>query len=164
MHCSHAHKCSPRPFDASNSDSFIYVNEYIVFFFQTLLRWKMNNNSDAKQIQSSQQAMSHCNEQFYPNISTILQLLLTLPAASCLYERSFSSLRRLKTWSRTSMADGCWTNGNGNWRDSSSVLKTDCLSFQKRINDGKRFHLSNLWLLSPTSIEDDNIQVWEMAI
>ena len=59
---------------------------------------------------------------------------------------------------------GGWTSGNGNWHDSSSVLKTDCLSFQKRINDGKRFHLSNLWLLSPASIKDDNIQVWEMAI
>ena len=47
--------------------------EYIVFLFQKLLRWKMkSNNSDAKQIQSSQQAMSHCNEEFYPNVLTIL--------------------------------------------------------------------------------------------
>ena len=106
--CSHAHKCSTRPFDTCHSYSFIYVNGiYCFLFFQKLLYWKMkNNNSDAKQIESSQQAMSHCNQEFYPNISTILQLLLTLPVASCLYERSFSSLRRLKTWSRTSMADG----------------------------------------------------------
>ena len=43
--------------------------EYIgFFFFQKLLYWKMkNNNSDAEQIESSQQAMSHCNEEFYPN-------------------------------------------------------------------------------------------------
>ena len=33
----------------------------------------------AKQIQSFQQAVGHCNEEFYPNTSTILQLLLTLP-------------------------------------------------------------------------------------
>ena len=34
-----------------------------------------NDNSDAKQIQSLQQAVSHCNEEFYPKTSTILQLL-----------------------------------------------------------------------------------------
>lgn len=75
------------------------------FFFQQLLRWKIKNqNPDAKQIRSLQEAVRHCSEEFYPNISTILQLLLTLPVGSCSCERSFSALRRLKTWSRTSMA------------------------------------------------------------
>jgi len=38
-------------------------------------------------------------------VNYILQLLLTLPVGSCSCERSFSSLRRLKTWSRTIMAN-----------------------------------------------------------
>ena len=42
-----------------------------------------------------EQAVSHYCEEFYPNISTILQLLLTLPVGSCSCERSFTSLRRL---------------------------------------------------------------------
>ena len=89
-----------------SSDSFIYIRYIYIIIFQQLLRWKMkNNNCYAKQIQSLQQAVSHCNEEFYPNISTILQLLLTLPVGSCACERSFSPLRRLKHWSRTSMAN-----------------------------------------------------------
>jgi len=41
---------------------------------------------------------------FYPNIYTILSLLLTLPFGSCSCERSFSALR-LKTWCRASMGE-----------------------------------------------------------
>ena len=88
-----------------------------------------NNNSDAKQIQSLQQTVSHGNEEFYPKISTISQLLLSLPIGSCSCERSFSSLRGLKTWSRTSMANAR-LNGlavayinKPKEIDSSSVLK-----------------------------------------
>ena len=110
------------------------------FIFQQVLRWKMkNNNSDAKKIQSLQHAVIHCNESFYPNISTILQLLLTLPMGSCSYERSFSSLRRLKTWSRTSMANAR-LNGlalayihKPTEIDSSSVLKRWDASGHRRI-------------------------------
>ncbi|XP_068762515.1 zinc finger MYM-type protein 1-like [Montipora capricornis] len=109
-------------------------------FGQEVLRWKMkNNNSDAKKIQSLQHAVIHCNESFYPNISTILQLLLTLPVGSCSCERSFSSLRRLKTWSRTSMANAR-LNGPAlayihkpTEIDSSSVLKRWDASGHRRI-------------------------------
>ena len=45
------------------------------------------------------------NKSFYPNIHAILLLLLTLPVGSCSCERSFSSLRRLKSWCRSSMTD-----------------------------------------------------------
>ncbi|SMN01044.1 hypothetical protein SPONL_1737 [uncultured Candidatus Thioglobus sp.] len=43
--------------------------------------------------------------EFYPNINAILSLLLVLPVGSCSCERSFSALRRLKTWCRTTMTD-----------------------------------------------------------
>ena len=47
---------------------------------------------------------------FNPNVCTILLLLLllnslTLPIGSCSCERSFSALRRLKTWCHCSMND-----------------------------------------------------------
>ena len=42
---------------------------------------------------------------YYPNIHAILLLLLSLPVGACSCERSFSSLRRLKTWCRNSMSD-----------------------------------------------------------
>ena len=45
------------------------------------------------------------DQNFYPNICTILFLLVTLPVGSCTCEHSFSALRRLKTWCRTSMGE-----------------------------------------------------------
>ncbi|XP_068738668.1 52 kDa repressor of the inhibitor of the protein kinase-like [Montipora capricornis] len=111
-------------------------------FGQEVLRWNMtnnNNNSDAKKIQSLQHTVIHCNGSFYPNISTVLQLLLTLPVGSSSCERSFSSLRRLKTWSRTSMANAR-LNGlalayihKPTEIDSSSVLKRWDASGHRRI-------------------------------
>ena len=44
------------------------------------------------------------HREYYPNIHTMLMLLLSLPVGTCSCERSFSSLRRLKTWCRNSMS------------------------------------------------------------
>ena len=42
---------------------------------------------------------------YYPNISSILSLLLTLPVGSCSCKRSFSSLQHLKTWCRSMISN-----------------------------------------------------------
>ena len=42
-------------------------------------------------------------KKFFPTIEILLRLALTPPASSCVAERSFSALRRLKTWLRASM-------------------------------------------------------------
>lgn len=39
----------------------------------------------------------------FKQVETLLRLLLVVPASSAQAERSFSALRRLKTWLRTSM-------------------------------------------------------------
>ena len=39
----------------------------------------------------------------FPQVSTLLRLLLVSPASSCSAERSFSALRRMKTWLRSTM-------------------------------------------------------------
>ena len=43
------------------------------------------------------------NEELYPSISTVLLILYTMPASTATTERSFSALRRLKTYLRTTM-------------------------------------------------------------
>jgi hypothetical protein len=43
------------------------------------------------------------NEELYPSISTVLLILYTMPASTAKTERSFSVLRRLKTYLRTTM-------------------------------------------------------------
>ena len=40
-----------------------------------------------------------------PQYKEILLLLLALPVGSCSCERSFSALRRLKTWNRSTMTE-----------------------------------------------------------
>ena len=58
-----------------------------------------------KNIVSLTDALKIANPMLFPNISAILQLLLTLPVGSCSCERSFSAMRRLKTWQRSSMGE-----------------------------------------------------------
>ena len=40
----------------------------------------------------------------FPAVEMLLKTLIALPACSCEAERSFSALRRLKTWLRSTMA------------------------------------------------------------
>ena len=49
------------------------------------------------------QASSHEVQQLFCEVEKLLQLLLVLPVSSCDAERSFSSLRRLKTYLRSTM-------------------------------------------------------------
>ena len=47
----------------------------------------------------------NCDSDFYPVISKLLQILCTLPVSVATAERSFSTLRRLKTWTRSTMGE-----------------------------------------------------------
>ena len=49
------------------------------------------------------QAMSEDVRRLFPQVERLLRLLLICPVSSCEAERSFSSLRRLKTWLRNNM-------------------------------------------------------------
>lgn len=46
------------------------------------------------------EVISNCNNTLYPNIHKLLTILLTLPVTSCEAERSFSTLKRVKTYLR----------------------------------------------------------------
>lgn len=41
----------------------------------------------------------------YPNVYKLLQVALTLPISSATYKRSFSAMRRIKTWMRSTMVE-----------------------------------------------------------
>jgi len=47
----------------------------------------------------------HCDEDVFPTIKKLLQILSTLPVSVASAERSFSTLRRLKTWLRSRMSE-----------------------------------------------------------
>jgi len=63
-------------------------------------QWKYNNLSGAVEVI---QAMSEDVHRLFPQVDRLVRLMLICPVSSCEAERSFSSLRRLKTWLRNSM-------------------------------------------------------------
>ena len=55
--------------------------------------------------QTADEALVSASEHFYPNIHTLLKLLLVLLISTATPERTFSSLRISKTWLRSTMAN-----------------------------------------------------------
>lgn len=81
-----------------------------------MLRWKEKfvSSQTSLSVKSSNpipkpstlsECLGVCDRDLYPNIYVIFQLLLSLPVGSCCCERSFSALRRLKTYLRTTTSE-----------------------------------------------------------
>ncbi|KAF0704552.1 52 kDa repressor of the inhibitor of the protein kinase-like isoform X2, partial [Aphis craccivora] len=51
------------------------------------------------------EVIDECSYMIYPNISSLLHILASLPISVATAERSFSTLRRLKTWLRAKMGE-----------------------------------------------------------
>jgi len=64
-------------------------------------QWKTNNIPKPV---SAIESMSHCTN-LVPNIKLLLQLFATLPVTSATPERTFSTLSRMKTYLRSTMAE-----------------------------------------------------------
>jgi len=50
------------------------------------------------------------NQEVFPNLYKLMQVALMISVSSATCERSFSSMRRLKNWMRTSMVQQRFTN------------------------------------------------------
>ena len=55
--------------------------------------------------QSLEEAIELADPNYYPNLHAIFRALLTMPVGSVPCERSFSDMRRLKLWSRSTMTE-----------------------------------------------------------
>ena len=49
------------------------------------------------------ETLQHANPDLYPNVVTIIIILLTMPVSTATLERSFSTMRRVKTYLRSTM-------------------------------------------------------------
>jgi hypothetical protein len=54
--------------------------------------------------------VSEINKIVFPNLYKLLQVALTIPVSSASFERSFSVMRRIKTWLRNSMTNDKFEN------------------------------------------------------
>lgn len=65
--------------------------------------WKTKLITDNIILSSGSQALEICDQEFYPNIYMLIKIFCTLPVSTTTPERSFSNLKRIKTYLRNSM-------------------------------------------------------------
>ncbi|XP_043480279.1 zinc finger MYM-type protein 1-like [Leptopilina heterotoma] len=75
------------------------INEYRLW----MIKWKREIENKSPIPDSVVDLIDHCDKNLYPNINIFLIILATLPVSAATPERSFSTIRRLKTWLRASM-------------------------------------------------------------
>jgi hypothetical protein len=66
---------------------------------------RLTDRSDGVIPQTAAEGLAACDKRAFPLIHTFLSILVTLPVSTASAERSFSTLRRLKTWMRSRMAE-----------------------------------------------------------
>jgi len=66
-------------------------------------KWENAERANLNLPTISSEALKACDEDVYPFIHLFLKLLTTLPISNASAERSFSALRRLKDWLRSTM-------------------------------------------------------------
>ena len=85
-----------------------YLNlvENIGFQFE-IAKWKKSfeNTADEDKPGTMEASLAQCNPQSFPVLNKIFRILMTVPVGSVACERSFSALRRLKLWTRSTMKE-----------------------------------------------------------
>ena len=74
-------------------------------FDNEILRWqtKWSHSTDKKTSDTHRDSLQHANPNLYPNMVTIFTILVTMPVSTATPERSFSTMRRVKTYLRSTM-------------------------------------------------------------
>lgn len=60
--------------------------------------YRFLNQIDEPPPKTAISALNICNKDFHPNVFKLLQIFVTLPISTCSAERSFSTLKRIKTY------------------------------------------------------------------
>lgn len=68
-------------------------------------KWERENRCKGKLPATAIEAMDACDKDMFPSIYSLLKILATLPVSVASAERTFSTLRRLKTWQRARMGE-----------------------------------------------------------
>ena len=66
-------------------------------------KWKQQRNSGNEFPNKLVDVLDACSPLQFPNLRVLLRIALTLPVSSCECERSFSQLKIIKTYSRSTM-------------------------------------------------------------
>ncbi|KAF0728332.1 52 kDa repressor of the inhibitor of the protein kinase-like, partial [Aphis craccivora] len=82
-----------------NPDSTVFNEKFCTW----KLKW-LKYNIDKKP-SNAVESLLECNKRFFPNIRKLLEILATLPLSTATAERTFSTLRRLKTYLRNTTGE-----------------------------------------------------------
>jgi len=85
-------------FYSNDIDSFDLVKSEI-------LLWNRYLDDSNIKTKNAINILNNCNSDLFPNVFKLLQILVTLPVTSCEAERSFSTLKRIKTYLRNSTSE-----------------------------------------------------------
>ncbi|KAJ8893236.1 hypothetical protein PR048_005824 [Dryococelus australis] len=66
-------------------------------------KWDRKSNEEDSNQKTVIEFLSECDRDVFPVINILLQVLATLPVSVTTAERTFSNLKRIKTWLRTTM-------------------------------------------------------------
>ncbi|XP_050064723.1 uncharacterized protein LOC126553622 [Aphis gossypii] len=83
--------------DLENGNPAILLAEYKL--------WQRCLKNLSEEQTNALQALSLCNSDIYPNIYKLLQILATLPVSTSSNERTFSNLKRIKTYLRNTIGE-----------------------------------------------------------
>jgi len=97
-------------FTGSYSDDF---GEIIQFYLDTneqtvlseLHLWRAILKKNEEDPKNSLEALRLCKQELFPNIHRLLLILCTLPVSTATPERTFSCLKRLKSYQRSTMTE-----------------------------------------------------------
>ena len=65
--------------------------------------WQTKLTKVKNPLSNAVEALEVCDEQVFPNLDKLLTILCTLPVTTATAERTFSGMRRLKTYLRSTM-------------------------------------------------------------
>lgn len=81
------------------------VSSIVAEFKLWVAKWKREVLEGVKIPNNLPQIVDSCDTDLYPSINMFLRILATLPVSAATAERTFSTLRRLKTWLRSTMGE-----------------------------------------------------------
>lgn len=79
---------------------------------------------------NAMEALSVCEQNIYPNVFRLLKILATLPVSTASNERSFSTLKRIKTYLRSTTGES-----RLNGLAMMSIHSADGIDIERVIND-----------------------------
>jgi len=110
-------------------------------------KWKKEDVSTVPS--SAIEALCACHADIYPNVYIFLTILGTLPVSTATSERSFSTMRRLKTYLRSSIGNARMTglallSIHKDRQIDREKIKNDFVACSNRRSDFMLQHMQNL--------------------